>query len=75
MRRLSMLGLLALAGCAGMNSQDCGPDWFSVGRRDGRMNAGSQIERYAVRCGGPVDRARYEAGYEEGFYERPKPMW
>jgi hypothetical protein len=73
MRHVSVLAVLMLAGCAG--TADCGPDWFSLGQRDGRINAGSQIDRYAARCTSPVDRARYTEGYEDGFYQRPKPMW
>ena len=73
MRQVSLLATLMLAGCAG--TADCGPDWFALGQRDGRINAGSQVERYAARCTGPVDRARYAEGYEDGFYQRPKPMW
>jgi hypothetical protein len=61
-----------LAACC---SVDCGPDWFAVGQRDGRINAGEQqIERYAARCGGPVDRQRYLEGYRDGFDQRPPPM-
>ena len=73
MRRLSMLAVLVLSGCAA--TADCGPDWFAIGQRDGRINAGSQAERYATRCGGPVDRARYAEGYAEGFSHRPTPSW
>jgi hypothetical protein len=73
MRRLAMLMCVGgLAGCA--TAADCGPDWFAVGERDGRINAGSQVERYAARCGVPVDRARYEEGYQRGFAERPRPV-
>ena len=73
MKRLLILSAL-LAGCAGPGSPDCGPDWRSVGQRDGRINAGSQAENYARRCGS-VDRAAYEAGYAEGFAQRPIPSW
>ena len=73
MKRLCLLGMLLLTGCA--STADCGPDWFSIGERDARINAGSQIERYAARCGGPVDRARYEEGYAEAFSKRPIPLW
>jgi hypothetical protein len=74
MRRLVMLFVLGLAGCAGVSSSDCGPDWFAIGQRDGRMDAGRQIERYAARCGTPVDVQRYEEGYREGFSQRPRPV-
>ena len=73
MRRLAILAALALAGCAG--GGDCGPDWRSIGARDGRIHAGSQAERYAARCGGPVDTAAYEEGYRAGFAQRPIPSW
>jgi len=74
MKRLPLLAFLALAGCAG-TSVDCGPDWFEIGKRDGRIAAGSQIERYAARCGVPVDRARYEEGYRESLAQRGPPGW
>jgi hypothetical protein len=48
MRRWAVLSAALLAGCAG--ASDCGPDWFQVGSRDGRINAGSQAQRYAARC-------------------------
>lgn len=73
MRRLLLLAVLALSGCAG--TADCGPDWFAIGQRDGRINAGSQAERYAARCSGSVDRDRYAEGYAEGFSHRPTPSW
>lgn len=72
MRRLAILAVLALAGCAGV---DCGPDWRSIGERDGRINAGSQVASYAARCGTPVDNAAYEEGYRVGFSRRPIPNW
>ena len=70
-----VLGALALASCAGSGGSDCGPDWRSVGQRDGRINAGSQAERYAARCATPVDSAAYEEGYRAGFAQRPVPSW
>jgi hypothetical protein len=73
MKRLSILAVSLLTGCA--STADCGPDWFATGQRDGRINAGSQAERYAARCGGSVDRARYQEGYAEGFSHRPTPGW
>jgi hypothetical protein len=71
MKRLLVLGVLAAAGCAA----DCGSDWRSTGERDGRLGAGSQAERYAARCGVPVDAAAYEEGYRLGFSHRPIPNW
>lgn len=73
MRRLSILAVLVLSGCS--TTADCGPDWFSLGQRDGRINAGPQVERYAARCSGTVDRDRYTAGYADGFSQRPIPSW
>lgn len=71
----SLLIVMCLAGLTGCTTTaDCGPDWFAVGERDGRINAGSQVERYAARCGVPVDRARYEEGYQQGFAQRPRPV-
>jgi hypothetical protein len=43
---------------------------MSIGQRDGRLNVGSQAERYAARCGA-VDTAAYEEGYRQGFAQRP----
>jgi hypothetical protein len=60
-----------LAGCAA----DCGPDWYQVGERDGRLGAQSQLENYAARCGGRPDAARYAEGYRAGFAQRPIPTW
>lgn len=73
MKLLSILAVSLVAGCA--STADCGPDWFAIGQRDGRINAGSQAARYAARCGGPVDEARYAEGYAEGFSHRPTPGW
>jgi len=69
MKRLAILALMLLAGCAGAG--DCGPDWRSIGRRDGALGAGSQAERYAARCGTTVDTAAYDEGYRQGLAQRP----
>ena len=69
MRATLLACLLALGGCAA----DCGPDWYQVGERDGRINAGSQVARYATRCSPPPDEARYAEGYAAGFALRPPP--
>ena len=58
-----------VAGCAGI---DCGSDWYAVGQRDGRLGADAQIENYAARCGGNVDRGRYAEGWQSGFAMRPR---
>jgi hypothetical protein len=59
------------AGCAGL---DCGSDWYATGQRDGRIGADSQIENYAARCGGNVDRGRYASGLQSGLAMRPGPV-
>lgn len=69
MRTLLVVTVTVLGGCT--SAADCGPDWRSIGQRDGRMNAGSQAERYATRCPSAVDRAAYEEGYGLGFSQRP----
>lgn len=74
MRRFAFLALVMLAGCAS-GGVDCGPDWRAIGERDGRINAGSQAERYAARCSAKVDSAAYEQGYQAGFAQRPIPSW
>jgi hypothetical protein len=66
-------GVIA-GGCAVINAADCGPDWYSTGKRDGRLGAYSQAELYAARCAGPVDTARYMDGWQAGLYERPIPV-
>ena len=73
MRRLALLAVIALSACAGAESSDCSGDWYSIGKRDGRMGAFSQAERYAKRCGVPVDVQRYEEGFRAGSAERPRP--
>ena len=60
-------------GCA--TSGDCGPDWYAVGARDGRLGARPQAELYAGRCAGKVDAARYADGWQAGFDQRPIPLW
>lgn len=73
MRRLAILAVATLSGCAGAGSSDCTGDWFDIGKRDGRMGAFSQPDLYAKRCGVPVDTQRYEEGYRAGSAERPRP--
>jgi hypothetical protein len=63
---------LAVPGCAAIAKLDCDTDWYETGRRDGRLGASSQIESYAARCGGNVDRARYEEGWQAGSAMRPR---
>ena len=71
MRRLAMLVVLLSAGCTVPGSRDCETDWTSLGQRDGRLGAGSQAERYAAKCGKPVDAAAYDEGYRQGASQRP----
>jgi len=73
MKRLILLAAVALSGCAAAGG-DCGSDWGAVGERDGRMNFGSQAERYAARCG-KVDIAAYNEGFARGSALRPPPNW
>ena len=73
MRPLAILAAALLAGCAA-TAADCGPDWRSVGERDGRIGAGMQHERYAARCNTTVDVPAYAEGYRQGFSLRPPPM-
>lgn len=73
--RIALACLMVLGGCAGTGGGDCGPDWYQIGWRDGRLNAGSQAEHYAARCRVQVDLARYDEGYRAGFFERPIPSW
>ena len=66
------------SGCAAINEGDCRADMYQLGLRDGRMGAGSQIERYAGRCaasGASADSSRYAEGYAAGFAQRPIPLW
>ncbi|HEX6529529.1 MAG TPA: hypothetical protein VF004_06905 [Burkholderiales bacterium] len=72
MKPLVILAVILLAGCA--TAADCGPDWRSIGERDGRIGAGLQHERYAARCNTAVDVSAYEEGYRQGFSLRPPPM-
>ncbi len=63
-----------LAGCAGLGAVDCGPDWYSIGQRDGTLGAQPQEEIYAGRCGSGVDAMRYREGWQDGFGRRPRPV-
>jgi len=66
-------GMIA-SGCA-ITAADCGPDWYAIGARDGRLGARPQAEFYAARCAAQVDTARYVDGWQAGFNERPIPLW
>jgi len=69
MKMTMLVTVACLTGCA--SAADCGPDWRSIGERDGRMNASPQVQNYAARCGVPVDAAAYEEGYRAGYSARP----
>jgi hypothetical protein len=71
MKGLTALVIFFLAACTTPGSRDCEADWGSLGQRDGRLGAGSQAERYAAKCGKPVDAAAYEEGYRQGSSLRP----
>lgn len=74
MLRLTLVtALVALAGCAALGAADCGPDWYEIGQRDGRIGAQPQDQAYARRCGVPVDSVRYREGWQSGFRQRPGP--
>jgi len=72
MRKILLPALLALAGCAGVNTADCG-DAYQVGQNHG-MLAVDESDRLAARCGASFDRARYSEGYSDGFSRRGK-VW
>ena len=69
---LAAASLVALAGCAGFGTPDCGSDWYEVGQRDGILGAPSQYENYAQRCGDAVDAVRYREGWRDGSSRRPR---
>jgi len=64
---------LLLGACAA--GSDCGPDWYAIGQRDGRLGAQMQAATYASRCTAQVDEARYAEGWRDGFGARPIPLW
>lgn len=64
-----------LAACAGIVAGDCSGDAYQTGRRDGRIGAYAQADRYAARCGPQFDSARYTAGWRDGLADRPRPPW
>jgi hypothetical protein len=60
---------MTLAGCAAL---ECDTNWYETGRRDGILGADTQIENYARRCGGKLDRGRYTQGLQQGLSMRPR---
>lgn len=70
----SLAAPLILAGCAAFGAVDCGPDWYSIGQRDGTLGAQPQAETYARRCSTAVDAVRYRDGWQDGFGRRPRPV-
>ena len=71
---LSIITATSLAGCA-TGAKTCSADWYQTGQRDGRLGATPQADYYAARCAGAVDRARYQSGWEDGYAQRPVPLW
>jgi hypothetical protein len=71
MSRIAIACLL-VGGCAGIDCQ--GTDWYALGQRDGMLDARSQIERYLDQCGNAADAARWQAGFNEAFARRPRPV-
>ncbi len=75
LRFVAAAAFCVIAGGCAVTSADCGPDWYAIGARDGRLGARPQAEFYAARCAGQVDTARYTNGWQAGFDERPIPLW
>ena len=71
----SLVACFLVAGCAGISSTDCGTDATALGARDGRLGASPQAELYEQRCGAPIDREKYQAGWRSGYGQRPLPLW
>ncbi|MGQ0650804.1 MAG: hypothetical protein ACT4P4_00845 [Betaproteobacteria bacterium] len=71
---IACLSCLLAAGCAGILGSDCGANPYALGQRDGSLGATPQADLYAQRCGAPVDRAKYDAGWQDGFSRRPRPV-
>ena len=65
---------ILLAGCAAIAVEECSADAYQIGKRDGRIGAYAQSDRYAARCGGRFSASRYMDGWRDGFAERPKPV-
>lgn len=70
---LAAAGVSILAGCAEILTADCSGDAYQIGRRDGRIDAHAQAERYTARCEPQFDAARYVAGWRDGIADRPPP--
>jgi len=68
---MRLLGLVLLAGCAGMDPEGCrGANWYDLGFRDAIFGMQRQDDIYARQCqGAQVDTARYVQGWVEGKYE------
>ena len=64
---IALAGALTSAGCA---TSDCGSDWYSTGRSDGRVGTFAQADVYARRCPA-VNTAEYNRGWRDGASERP----
>jgi len=72
-RLLFAVILLTLAGCAGMDANECrGADWYQLGYRDGLFGLQRRDESYSYLCSQhsvTVDRASYAKGWQEGLWE------
>ena len=71
---LSTLTAATLAGCASAPTE-CSANWYEIGQRDGRLGAAPQAGYYQAHCTSPIDRARYQSGWEDGYARRPLPLW
>ena len=73
-RRLVVLVLLALSGCAGVAGGEChGSQWYRLGYNDGQADAKGERERYASSCGSDFNAAQYQQGFQDGYSRRAKP--
>jgi hypothetical protein len=74
MRRLAILSVLTLSGCATFSAEDCrSADWHKLGYRDGVSGSQSLASSYTQQCsthGAKVDEARYDQGWREGVAYR-----
>lgn len=67
---LSIAALILAAGCASLPGEDCGSDWYQVGRRDALLfRIQPQADLIQRQCP-QADTARYMQGWREGSQER-----
>jgi hypothetical protein len=66
--RHALLLCLALAGCAGMNQEQCaGANWTQLGERDGLTGTRPWVEQYDYQCSRYNLRAA-EKDYMDGWW-------